>query len=227
MTTMETQRTGRPGNGAGMRPPRSGARTALVVAGVLLMLGGAGWLLDSAGVVSLPVTALLAVALAGVGVVLMLDAGRHAHGGLIALGAVLTVVLALSAAVGRLDIDPAAGVGDRTVAPVTVAELTRPQELGTGTLTVDLRGVALPRGETAVTARVGAGRLVVRVPAGVPFQVRGRAAVGAISVLGRVESGMDLDITVTNQADGDGYATAPTRLRLDLRIGTGQIEVLR
>jgi hypothetical protein len=208
-------------------PPRAASRPAYIVLGLLLVAGGVGWLLDAADLVALPVTGLLAGALIAVGVVLMLDASHHTHGGLIALGTVLTVVLALTAAVGNLDLDPAAGVGDRVVRPATVAELAGPHKLSTGTLTLDLREVALPPGETVVTARVGAGRLVVHVPAEVPFQVHGRVAMGEVQALGRTQSGIDVDTTMTDQTTGAGFAEASTRLRLDLRVGTGQIEVQR
>lgn len=227
MTTMHatprpSSRGELPGDAGGHGP-----RPATVVLGLLLVAGGLGWLLDATGLVSLPVTGLLAVALIAVGAVLMLDANRHTHGGLIALGVVLTLVLAISATAGRLDLDPAAGVGDRSARPTTVAELATPYRLGTGTLTLDLRGLALPAGETVARARVGAGRIVVLVPAEVPLQLHGRVGVGAIQAFGRVESGMGVDATMTDPSAAVAYAHAQTRLSLDLRIGTGQIEVQR
>ena len=202
-------------------------RPATMVLGLLLVAGGLGWLLDTTGLISLPATVLLAGALIAVGAVLMLDANHHTHGGLIALGVVLTVVLALTATVSRLDLEPAAGVGDRIVRPTTVAELATPARLGTGTLTIDLRELTFPAGETVATARVGAGRIVVQLPPELPFQVHGRVGIGEVQALGRVESGIGVDTTLTDRTTAGGYAEAATRLRLDLRVGTGQIEVQR
>jgi hypothetical protein len=221
---MTTTQMVRPEAGA----PASGSRRpAPIVLGLLLVAAGAGWLLDVTGLIELPVLALLTVGLIGIGLVLMLDAVRATHGGLIALGTVLTVVLAVATVTSGLGFDMGAGVGDRVVRPAAAAQLIGTQRLSAGTLTLDLRDTALEPGVNAVTARVGTGRIVVIVPSEVPFQLHGRVAAGEVQALGRTESGTNVDVTITDGTTAGGYAEAGTTLRLDLRVGVGEIEVQR
>lgn len=210
-------------------PPasRGGLQLVYVVFGLLLALWGVGWLLDELGVIELATGALLPVTLIGIGLVLLLDAGRHSHGGLIALGAVLTVSLAITSTVTDLGVDRNAGTGDRLVRPVIAAQLAESYEHAVGNLTIDLRSAPLTEDITTVTARVGIGQLVVQVPPGVPVQVRGRAAVGDVRAFGQNRSGVGVDATLTDHTTAGGYAEAPHSLRLDLRVGVGGIEVQR
>jgi hypothetical protein len=220
MTTTQTpvvRPEARPG------PPRRGLEPARIVLGLLLTGWGVAWLLDASGAFEVRVGALLAGTLVAVGLMLMLDADRRSHGGLIVVGVALTVVLAASATTARLDVNPGAGVGDRVVRPLTAAELATTQRLDVGNLTVDLRDTVLPEtGTTTVAARVGVGQLVVRVPPGVPLEVHGQAGIGEVRALGHTENGIDVDST---QRDGAGLTEDSHRLRLDLRVGIGGIEV--
>jgi Cell wall-active antibiotics response 4TMS YvqF len=209
--------------GAPPRPPRRGLEPARIVLGLLLTGWGVAWLLDAAGAFEVRLGALLAGTLVAVGLVLMLDADRRSHGWLVVLGIALTVVLAASATTSGLDVNPGAGVGDRVVRPLTVAELATTHRLDVGNLTVDLRDAVLPEAATTtVAARVGVGQLVVRVPPGVPLEVHGQAGIGEVRAFGHTENGIDVD---TTQHDGAGLVEATHRLRLDLRIGIGGIEV--
>jgi Cell wall-active antibiotics response 4TMS YvqF len=208
-------------------PAPGSRRPAPIVLGLLLVAAGAGWLLDVTGLIELPVLALLTVGLIGIGLVLMLDAVRATHGGLIALGTVLTVVLAVATVTSGLGFDMGAGVGDRVVRPAAAVQLHGTQRLSAGTLTLDLRDTALEPGVNAVTARVGTGRIVVIAPSEVPFQLHGRVAAGEVQALGRTESGTNVDVTITDSTTAGGYAEAGTTLRLDLRVALGEIEVQR
>jgi Cell wall-active antibiotics response 4TMS YvqF len=203
-------------------PPGRGVEPGRVMLGLLLIGWGAGWLLDAADVVEIPIGALAAGTLIAVGLVLMLDAGRHANAGLLVLGIALTAALAVFSIPAGLDLDPGAGVGDRLVRPISAAELATTYRLDAGNLTVDLRDAILPEvGVTTVAASVGVGQLVVRVPPGVPLEVHGQVGTGQVQALGRTESGVDVD-TVMRDETGDG-----SRLLLDLRVGLGEIEVQR
>jgi hypothetical protein len=92
-------------------------------------------------------------------------------------------------------------------------------------LTIDLRDTALPVGVSRVRASVGSGQLVVMVPPGVPVKVRGRAAVGDVRALGQRRGGVGVDVILTDQVTGGGFDVAARSLLLDLRVGTGGIEV--
>jgi predicted membrane protein len=79
----------------------------------------------------------------------------------------------------------------------------------------------MPPGTTAVEARVGVGELVVRVPGGVSVEVQARSGLGEVQVLGEQEGGFGSRIDTIADAPGDGT------LRLDLRVGLGQVRVDR
>jgi hypothetical protein len=75
---------------------------------------------------------------------------------------------------------------------------------------------------------VAGGRLLVVLPDEVAANVRGRVGVGSLDLLGHVDSGAQVDSTVTvppAKAPAKG-AAAPT-VKLDLMAGYGVIEVRR
>jgi predicted membrane protein len=80
----------------------------------------------------------------------------------------------------------------------------------------------VPAGTTAVEARVGVGELVVHVPSGVSVDVSARSGLGEVQVLGEQEGGFGSRIDlIADAASGRGT------LRLDLRVGLGQVQVDR
>ncbi|HEU4400196.1 MAG TPA: LiaF domain-containing protein [Actinomycetota bacterium] len=203
-------------------PAGRGPAAATVLAGALLVLVGVAWLLDANGV-EVPWRAVLPAALIAVGLATAAGSMRGRQHGLMVLGLVLTLVLAV--AVGTdwgLEVTLAGGVGDRVEEPTTAADL-RDYRLAVGTLTVDLTRLQVPEGTTAVRARVGLGELVVRAPAGVAVRVDGRSGVGQVHGLDREENGLG------NRLDtrSDDYDDASRRLLLELRAGIGEIRVER
>ena len=199
---------------------RHGPAAATVLVGALLVLVGIGWLLDAGGV-GVPWRAVLPAALIAVGLACVAGAFRGRQHAMMAVGVVLTVVLSVAVAADwDLGAPLAGGVGDRTERPATPAELAT-YELGAGDLLVDLRQLQLPPGTTAVEARVGVGELVVHVPSGVSVEIAARSGLGEVQVLGQQESGFGSRIDTTADADGDRI------LRLDVRVGLGQVQVDR
>jgi hypothetical protein len=199
---------------------RHGPAAATVLVGALLVLVGIGWLLDAGGV-EVPWRAVLPAALIAVGLACVAGAFQGRQHAMMVVGVVLTVVLAVAAAANwDLEVPLAGGVGDRTERPATPAQLTT-YELGVGDLVVDLRQLQVPPGTTAVAARVGAGELVVRVPGGVSVEAVARAGVGQVQVFGEQESGLGSRIDLFGDAAGRGT------LRLDLRVGIGEVRVER
>jgi len=198
-------------------PPR---RTGRLLGGLLLVVLGGAWLLESLDVVEVPWDALLPGVLIAVGVILVVNARTGAsQGGLIALGVVLAVLAFLTAAI---EFPFGGGVGERTEAPTTLAQADEGFELGIGQLTVDLSELAgAGNGRTVVRARVGVGQLVVLVPAGMPVRVEGKAGLGNVRVFELEEGGIDIDLT-TEPPDG----AAPV-LDLRLSVGIGEVRVER
>jgi predicted membrane protein len=140
---------------------------------------------------------------------------------LIVFGVVLTIALALAAAI---DVPLRGGVGDRTYAPTSVAEIASAYHLGIGRETIDLTGLQLAGKTAHVTASVGIGHTVVDVPPNVKVVVRGRAGTGSVEIDGNQEGGTHEDRTLVMLASG---TPTPGEIDLDLRVGIGEVTVVR
>jgi hypothetical protein len=185
---------------------------------------GVIWLLQALDVVSFSILAVLPAALIIVGVALigMSRTGRHA--GLITLGIVLTVILTIASG---FDIRLQGGIGDRIERPTSVAEVQRQYHLSVGQLIIDLRNVNLGGRATNIKASVGIGQLTVRLPGGeLELVAEGHAGAGQVAILGRENSGLDVDLTSPPPGALRHYVDpTATILSLDLSVGLGQIEV--
>ncbi|GAA2249399.1 PspC domain-containing protein [Streptomyces amakusaensis] len=114
--------------------------------------------------------------------------------------------------------------------PASVAALEPGYELGTGVATLDLSRLAVPAGRTvSTTAEVGAGRLKILIPEGVPVVLRAEAGLGDIRLPGEKKDDIDIspdqEKRVTLPA-AEGAEPAGT-LELHLEVGVGQVEVAR
>jgi len=206
-------------------PPPTSGRPSMPVGrllfGAFLVLLGIGWLLEALDVVTLDWELVLPVGLIGVGVALVVTARRiGGHGGLIALGIVLTLLLT----VGTLVRIPfAAGVGDRTESPEMLADHT--YELSIGKLTVDLTEATPTQtasAEVRVEAQVGMGQLVVIVPEAIPcVSTHAEAGIGEVNVFGETQGGIGPEYRT------EAVCLAAPLLQLELSVGIGQVEVRR
>lgn len=170
----------------------------------------------------------LALALAVVGVGLLVGAWFGRSRGLIAVGLLLVpTVLGVSLLedVVPLDWGPRgrrAGVLD--IAPEQVEDLRPRYQLAAGKLNLDLTGLAdEPDAEPAIDAQVGLGAISVLVPADAEVRVSATAGVGELDLAlpnRVVEGGAGL------QRDAFLAGTGPT-LDLDLGVGMGEINVRR
>lgn len=206
-------------------PPPRPRRTGLVLfwptlAVIAIALGTLG-VFDATN--SVPVSAYAALAVAVTGVMLVVGAFVGRPGGLILLGLLASAVMLVSSGVH------AATGGDTSsqdvrIAPASSADLGSDYHLGTGSMTVDLRGVtdvAELNGRT-LTVSVNAGELVVQVPKGVQVHVTANVRYAGQINIGSSERG-GLDPTLERTL---GTATEGTPvLELDLRMRVGQITV--
>jgi hypothetical protein len=198
-------------------PTRRPSSGRLVLGGLLVVLGLV-WLAENLGVVDLRWQTVLSVAVLLVGLALLATAHSGRGDGLVPLGIVLSVLLAVTSAVPSVPLR--AGVGDREHRPASVSELRSSYELGTGNLVLDLRQLTLPTGSTSVRAELGFGELVVRVPEDVAVQVDATTGAGDLDVLGVQRDGLSPTLRHT-------AGTGDRRLVLDLTVGFGSIEVTR
>jgi hypothetical protein len=201
-------------------PPRP---VGQLVFGLVLVVVGVGWLVTALDLFTIPWRGLMAVVLILVGATLAATASAERHSGLVTVGVVLTLLLASISSVEGLSATPLrGGIGERTYTPATTPELTE-YRLAIGQLEVDLRNLELPEGETTVVASVTIGQLIVRVPASAAVNVVGKVAAGELDIEGVMYNGVGVDETATD----DGYETAPRRLRLEVAVGLGNLEVRR
>lgn len=142
------------------------------------------------------------------------------HGGLVALGVVLTVVLGFSSS---FNITLAGGIGERVERLQAAIELRDEYRLAMGTMTVDLSGLAgrLPTGASALEASVGMGELVVIVPRGVEIRADGEVGAGELVLLDRTWNGLGVEGAV----ETPGYGTGGSRLILRLSAGLGTVKL--
>lgn len=190
-----------------------------VVVGAVLVLLGLGWLLEALGAADVPWRAMLPAALIVVGGVLVVGARTGRHGGIIALGVILTVAIALASAIEILiDIPITGGVGEQ-IERVTGAP--EPEyRWALGAMTVDLRDADISELGTSLEASVVIGELVVIVPEGVALDIEARSGMGEVDVFGDESAGIGADVDfVTDGSRG--------KLVLELDVAMGRVEVRR
>ncbi len=163
------------------------------------------------------------IALAEVGVALVVSAFVGRARGLIALAIALSLFLA-----GGIHADLGHGAGNRTWAPMTAEEATHTMyDLGMGDATLDLTNLASSVVSAPATApiqlraHVGAGNLAVYIPRDIPVQynIRGSVSAGDIALLDTPrESGVNHTRTVT-------IGTSGPVINLDLSTDLGNLVV--
>ncbi len=200
-----------PGGSGGERLPLDRLLT-----GLALVLVGGLWLADAAALVEVRWQAVLPALLALVGVALLATARRESHGGLIAAGIVLGVLVLATA-------DPmaavVAGVGERAEQPADAAAAEEGYELGVGSLEVDLREADDLEDGLTVPVSVGIGEVVVVLPDDVGAEVEASVGIGETVVLGRSQGG--LGVSATETVEGEPV------LVLEASAGIGRVEVRR
>jgi predicted membrane protein len=191
---------------------------AAVVTGALLVVAGVLWLLDATDVIDLDLAIVLPAILSVIGIALIIGAFDGPHNGLIVAGVFLSLaVLAVAAAPENAF---HGGIGERDITISNEALLADRYDVGVGKLTLDLSDLALTE-STEVAATVGAGDMMIILPADLPVSIDAAAGAGQIDLLGETTEGISVSKTYTS----DEFDTAAVTLTLDLDVAAGNIEV--
>jgi len=182
--------------------------------GIVLLAGGALWLLAATDFVDLSYPVAIGILLILIGVVIAVTPGRH--GVLVLLG----ILIAL-AGVPALFVDSDLwdeGVGNAREEPESASDLV-PFEHGIGKLTVDLTATGLDLDGEIVEARLGIGDLEVIVPAHADVGLDAHVGAGNIDAFGDEENGFDVDV------NGISGTSGTQELDLVVEVGIGNLSV--
>jgi cell wall-active antibiotic response 4TMS protein YvqF len=184
----------------------------------LLALGGAA-ALSEWGAIHLELSQFLALALAILGVGLLVGVWRGRARWLILPG-ILLIPLVLGASL--IDVPIRGGFGNCYISPLSVAEIDRTYQLSAGDLVIDLTSLRFGPGEVVIDATVAAGRISVVVPQGISIVVRAHAGAGRVALFGQADQGIRIDVVRTSATPG-----SLENLILNLRTGIGEVIVYR
>jgi len=201
------------------QPAQRRLSTPQIVGGGVLVLIGLLWLLERTGTIDISVTAVLALGTMVVGISLMLLANEGAHGGLVVFGTILALVTLMTAAAPFEGFQ--GGVGERVIEVSSVDDIRADYNVAMGTLTIDLREIVDLEAATRLTASVGMGELMIRVPEGTEFRVDANVGAGELEILGRTTNGVGIDETYQSP----GFGQSSESLTLELQAFTGRVEV--
>lgn len=185
----------------------------VTVALLLLLLGLLG-IADVAGL-DVPSSGYPALAVAVIGVMLVIGAWYGRAGGLIAVGLIASVVLAASTGAENFD-------GEQTVRPTSADQVLDVYDLGVGEIELDLSELSDPEALAGRTIRIegGLGHIVLVVPQDVDARVN--VAVdgpGNIKIQGTDLGGVETKQSWLHDTPGTGLVT------IDAQLGVGEIEV--
>ncbi len=202
-------------SGGGRRAPLTALVLGVLAVGLAVALAGG---LDGRFDVTWSTT--LAAALVVVGVGLAVSSVTGGAPWLFPVAVVLTLAL-MSAAV----VEPIAdrGVGERSYAPISAADLSPEYRLGVGELVLDLSGLSVADTTRRVQVKLGIGRAEVVVPPQVTVDLSGHVGAGRLeSPDGSVVDGLDRDLDTVSYGD-PGAGT----IVLSLEVGMGEGVVTR
>ena len=186
----------------------------VVIVGVLFAL-------DASHAIELSAQAIFATSLLIVGLALVVGTWIGRARLLIAFGVVLAIALALAAAV---DVPLRGGMGNRSYAPTSAADIPTTYRLAIGHQMIDLTGLDLAGKKVQVTSSVGIGEVEVQVPSNVRVVAHGRTGTGDVNINGDNNGGSHVDRTLVLPAIGTAVGG---EIDLDLRVGIGRVFVDR
>jgi phage shock protein PspC (stress-responsive transcriptional regulator) len=209
---------------APVTPPKPPSRLGRVTLSLVLLVLGVIALIDVVGHGSIPFAGYVAAALATVGAGLVIGAWFGRARGLIALGIVLSVVLAIASAAGRVD-RWRGSTGDVSWTPTSLSQLSDRYEHGFGNVDLDLRQLDFTGQDRHVTIRLNAGNMHVEVPPKVDVEVIAKVNVGNANVFDSTWDGVNTPRRTVTNDDTDGPGGG--HLVLDIQLTAGDLEVNR
>jgi phage shock protein PspC (stress-responsive transcriptional regulator) len=156
----------------------------------------------------------LAVTVLGLGLIVGGFVGRARW--LILVGVIMVPTMIFSPV---FEYDWASDEFDRTVSPDSFAELDEAYSIDVGNLVIDLSDLPWEGENVSLEARVDAGNIEIRIPAGVGIDGVASADVGRVAVLGRESAGLG-NPSVSVDLPGD-LGT----VNLDASVDVGNIDV--
>jgi phage shock protein PspC (stress-responsive transcriptional regulator) len=214
-------------------PPPPGGTTgdsdASRVLAVVLIAAGVLALLALTGAVRATTGYVVAAALVTLGILLIVGAWRGRTRWLIWIGLPLIGVLAV---IDAVDVPWHAGVGERRVVIDDRAGLSDEHRLLAGDLTIDLTNAPLhaahvPWSRVAtLDAAVGAGELIVILPETTSAEVTARVRAGEINPIASDRHEPESGLGVRREFRLDA-GDEESRIRLDLRVTAGEIQIRR
>jgi len=202
--------------------PRTEPRSylGLFALSAAILVGGLFAILTAAGV-SVPAVVVASSMLLVIGAGLLVGAFRGRARWLIVPAIVMLLVTQGAAAASRYAGGWDGSTGDVRWVPTSASESF---ELGAGSARLDLG--SLPQGEVDIDVSIGAGELLVLLPADTQLEIDSTLGAGELRVPGeRPQSGLGLDSSRTvTTADG---STPTTTVTLTSNIGLGTLEVRR
>ena len=212
-TEPETTRSRTP-----VRTSRTLTKVALFATCAALGVVGA---VDLAGA-NIAFSGYVATALGVTGVALILGAWVGRPPGLIWIGSLLAVTLAITAAVSAVDMEVS---GNRTWRPASVNELEPSYSIDLGNGTLDLRQVDFTGAYRSVRIDVNAGNFTLLLPSDVDISGEATVTYGHLIVVDEEISGSDVTRQFSDLGDDD--RAGPGRLTLDITVDAGNMEVRR
>jgi membrane-bound ClpP family serine protease len=189
-----------------------------------LVATGVLGLLDLGGL-SVPFPAYLAVALAVVGLGMILGTWLGRARGLIGLGLLLAALLGISTLTGHVSGGVHGGVGEVHWTPTTYADVASEYSHGIGDATLDLSAVDFTGQDKTINVRANIGDTTIILPANVDVVVNARIDAGNAEVFGQNWDGVNTQQHTITDLGADG--TGGGHLVLNVHVNTGHLEVMR
>ena len=189
-----------------------------VAIGTTLLVGGLAAVGVFAGWWTLTWAQVAGISLAVLALGLLVASLRGRGYSLIGPGIFLSLVTVALAVTG---INGTSGYGDATIVPASLSELQPSYSSNAGDLTLDLRGITVPKGQTrTVDVDLKAGRALIQVPAATNVTAACQAHVGQVDCLGQTADG----VRKSGSGTISGNAESGT-LNIDVTVNAGLAQV--
>jgi phage shock protein PspC (stress-responsive transcriptional regulator) len=205
------------------KPPRPRSKLGRITLSVLCLALGVLAVVDIAGRVTVEPQVYIGTALAVIALGLILGAWLGRARWLIPVGVILTIALAGSATVDR--VDNIRQVDNIDVRPATVAEIQPEYRTEVGDVDLDLSNVQFGTERVAIEVRVGVGgNVTITLPPKVDATVGVDVQGGDLDLFGQHYSGLNQHKQISNLGD-DGAGGGNVDLTID--VSWGNVEVNR